>query len=61
MALCLFSHQLGIVSGRVAGGRMYDLYGSYDQVWWIGVAIGAFSAIVHLPIRERPLGCSSAA
>jgi hypothetical protein len=24
-------------------------------VWWIGVGVGAFSAIVHLPIREKPL------
>jgi hypothetical protein len=30
----------------------YDLYGSYEAVWWIGVGVGAFSAIVHLPIRE---------
>jgi predicted MFS family arabinose efflux permease len=37
------------------GGWMYDLYGTYDAVWWIGVAIGALSAVVHLPIRERPL------
>ncbi len=22
-------------------------------VWWIGVGVGAFSAIVHLPIREE--------
>jgi len=54
--IVFFSHQLGSFLGVWLGGRMYDLYGSYEQVWWIGVAIGAFSAIVHLPIRERPLG-----
>ena len=32
---------------------MYDMYGDYTMVWWIGVGIGAFSAIVHLPIREN--------
>ncbi|MBL9061097.1 MAG: MFS transporter, partial [Tabrizicola sp.] len=37
------------------GGRMYDLNGDYTLVWWIGVGVGAFSAIVHLPIRERTL------
>ena len=57
--IVFFSHQLGSFLGVWLGGRMYDLYGSYEQVWWIGVAIGAFSAIVHLPIRERPLGQSA--
>ncbi|WP_164660679.1 MFS transporter [Tropicibacter sp. Alg240-R139] len=47
------SHQLGGFLGVWLGGRMYDLYGDYTMVWWIGVAVGAFSAIVHLPIREN--------
>ncbi|MEO0999403.1 MAG: MFS transporter [Pseudomonadota bacterium] len=47
-----FSHQLGSFLGIWLGGRLHDLYGSYDAVWWIGVAVGAFSALVHLPIRE---------
>ncbi|WP_299721925.1 MFS transporter [uncultured Tateyamaria sp.] len=54
--IVFFSHQLGSFLGVWLGGRLYDLYGTYTQVWWIGVAIGAFSAIVHLPIRERPMG-----
>ncbi len=48
-----FSHQLGSFLGVWLGGRMYDLTGDYTMVWWIGVGIGAFSAIVHLPIREE--------
>ena len=56
-----FSHQLGSFLGVWLGGRLYDLYGTYTQVWWIGVAIGAFSAIVHLPIRERPMARAAAA
>ena len=59
--IVFFSHQLGSFLGVWLGGRMYDLYGSYTQVWWIGVAVGAFSAIVHLPIREKPLGRAVAA
>lgn len=50
-----FSHQLGSFLGVWLGGRMYDAYGDYTFVWWLGVGIGAFSAIVHLPIKERPL------
>lgn len=53
--IVFFSHQLGSFLGVWLGGRMYDTYGDYTMVWWIGVGIGAFSAIVHLPIRERPL------
>ncbi len=49
------SHQIGSFMGVWLGGRMYDLSGDYTLVWWIGVGVGAFSAIVHLPIRERAL------
>ena len=52
--IIFFSHQLGSFAGIWLGGRMYDAYGTYTTVWWIGVAVGAFSAIVHLPIREKP-------
>ncbi len=51
--IIFFSHQLGSFLGVWLGGRLYDQYGDYTFVWWIGVAIGAFSAIVHLPIREN--------
>ena len=49
------SHQLGSFLGVWLGGRMYDLTGDYTMVWWIGVGVGAFSAIIHLPIRERQM------
>ncbi len=53
--IVFLSHQLGSFLGVWLGGRMYDVYGDYTFVWWIGVAVGAFSAIIHLPIRERRL------
>ncbi|MDF1726194.1 MAG: MFS transporter [Sulfitobacter sp.] len=53
--IVFFSHQLGSFVGIWLGGRMYDAFGTYTSVWWIGVAVGAFSAILHLPIRERRL------
>ena len=58
--IVFFSHQLGSFLGVWLGGRMYDIYGSYTAVWWVGVAVGAFSAVVHLPIRERALGFKAA-
>ena len=51
--IVFFSHQLGSFLGVWLGGRLYDAFGSYTAVWWIGIGVGAFSAIVHLPIRER--------
>ncbi|MFG5381601.1 MFS transporter [Yoonia sp. R2-816] len=51
--IIFFSHQLGSFLGVWLGGALYDIYGTYTHVWWVGVGVGAFSAIVHLPIRER--------
>lgn len=51
--IVFFSHQLGSFIGVWLGGRMYDLYGSYTAVWWVGVGVGAFSALIHLPVREH--------
>lgn len=52
--IVFFSHQLGSFLGVWLGGYMYDIYGSYDMVWWVGVGAGAFSAIIHLPVKEDP-------
>lgn len=49
------SHQIGSSLGVWLGGKMYDLTGDYTTVWWIGVGVGAFSALIHLPIRERAI------
>ncbi|MCC1481411.1 MFS transporter [Roseibaca sp. Y0-43] len=53
--IVFFSHQLGSFLGVWLGGELYDIYGDYTLVWWVGVAVGLFSAIVHLPVRERSL------
>jgi len=47
------SHQVGSFFGVWLGGRLYDQFGSYDPVWWMGAALGIFAALVHLPIREQ--------
>jgi len=47
------AHQVGAFVGVWMGGRVYDLYGSYQTVWWAAIALGAFSAVVHLPVNER--------
>ena len=51
--IVFLSHQVGSFLGVWMGGFLYDIYGSFDPVWWFGVALGLFAAIVHLPIREQ--------
>lgn len=53
--IVFFSHQIGSFLGVWLGGYLYDLMGSYDPVWWIGVALGLFAALVHWPIAEKPV------
>jgi MFS family permease len=50
-----FSHQVGSFIGVWLGGYLYERTGSYDVVWWLGVALGIFAALVNLPIREKPV------
>ncbi len=51
--IVFFSHQVGSFLGVYMGGVLYERTGSYDVVWWLGVALGIFAAIVHWPIREE--------
>ena len=49
------SHQVGSFLGVWLGGKLYDITGSYDLVWWIAVALGVVAAVVNLPVRETPV------
>ncbi len=49
------SHQIGSFLGVWLGGYLYDHFGSYNPVWWLGVGLGIFAAIVHWPIQEKPV------
>jgi MFS family permease len=49
-----FSHQVGSFLGVWLGGVIFEATGSYDMLWWIGIALGIFAALVHLPIRDAP-------
>jgi predicted MFS family arabinose efflux permease len=49
------SHQLGSFLGAWLGGRLYDMTGSYDIVWWIAIALGIAAALINLPVRETAI------
>ena len=54
------SHQVGSFLGLYLAGVLYDLHSgpkesAYDAMWWISIGLGLFAAIVHLPIREKPV------
>jgi predicted MFS family arabinose efflux permease len=46
------SHQFGSFLGVWLGGKLYDVTGSYNVVWWIAVALGVFAMLINLPVRE---------
>ena len=49
-----FSHQVGGFCGVLIGGYAREMFGSYTIAWAISIALGVFSALVNLPIVERP-------
>ncbi|MEO0329802.1 MAG: MFS transporter [Pseudomonadota bacterium] len=53
--IVFFSHQIGSFLGVFYGGYLRDATGSYDIVWWLGVALGIAAAIIHWPIQEKPV------
>jgi MFS family permease len=50
-----FSHQVGGFLGVLIGGYAYERTGSYDVVWWLSILFGVLSAVVNLPIVEKPV------
>jgi MFS family permease len=50
-----FSHQVGGFLGVWLGGLLFERTGSYDMVWWLSILLGLLSAVVNLPIVEKPV------
>lgn len=49
------SHQLGAFTSSWIGGLVFDETGSYDLIWQISILLGVLTALLHLPIDERPV------
>jgi MFS family permease len=50
-----FSHQVGGFLGVWLGGWAFEATGSYNLVWWLSVFFGVASAVINLPIVEKPV------
>jgi MFS family permease len=56
-----FSHQVGGFLGVWLGGLAFEATGSYNLVWWLSVFFGVASAVINLPIVEKPVARPAAA
>ena len=54
-------HQVGSFLGSWGGGVLFDMTGGYDAMWWIAIALGIVSALLHWPIVEKPVARPSLA
>ena len=61
LGVAFFSHQIGGFLGVWLGGVLFERTGSYDLVWWGAILFGVLSAIINLPIVERPVARPAAA
>ena len=59
--IVFLSHQVGSFLGVWMAGQVFDATKSYDLMWWISVGLGAFAALIHWPISERPVARLQAA
>jgi MFS family permease len=61
LGVAFFSHQLGGFLGVWLGGVLFERTGSYDVIWWGTILLGIASALINLPIVEKPVARPAAA
>jgi predicted MFS family arabinose efflux permease len=52
--VAFLSHQTGSFLGAWGGGYIYDVLGSYDLAWQIGVSIGLLAGLMQLMMYDKP-------
>ena len=52
--IAFLSHQAGSFLGAWGGGYLYDLMGSYDLAWKVGVLVGLIAGTAQLLMNDRP-------
>jgi hypothetical protein len=50
-----FSHQVGGFLGVWLGGIVFEATGNYNLVWILSIFFGVASAVINLPIVEKPV------
>ena len=53
--IVFLNHQVGSFLGAYMGGLFYDIFGNFDYVWYLAIALSLFATLVHLPIDEKPI------
>ena len=61
LGVAFFSHQVGGFLGVWLGGVLFERTGSYDLIWWGAIFFGVASAVINLPIIEKPVARTTAA
>ncbi|MDB5955386.1 MFS transporter [Ramlibacter sp.] len=51
--LVMLSHQVGAFVGSWLGGKVFELTGAYDWLWYADIVLALGAALIHLPIREE--------
>jgi predicted MFS family arabinose efflux permease len=57
--ICFICHQLGAVLGAWLGGKFFDIYGSYENMWWLSVALGIVAFLLTITVKEEPFSVNS--
>ena len=57
--ICFICHQLGAVLGAWLGGRFFDAFGSYENMWWLSVGLGVAAFLLTITVKEEPFSVNS--
>jgi predicted MFS family arabinose efflux permease len=48
----MLTHQIGGFLGAWLGGKVFEITGSYDWIWYVDILLALAAALIHLPIHE---------
>jgi MFS family permease len=51
----MLTHQIGGFLGAWMGGKVFEVTGSFNWVWYVDIVLAVGAALIHLPIREARL------
>ena len=57
--ICFICHQLGAVLGAWLGGKFFDAFGSYENMWWLSVGLGVAAFLLTITVKEEPFSVNS--